>query len=294
MSDPSLVTQTYKRVGDLPLLADVYRSGGPAVVWIHGGGLICGHRETIPDWLHEACAGAGFTLVSIDYRLAPETKLPEIVSDVEDALIWIAGREANPIAVVGESAGGYLALTAGYRVDPRPAAIVSLWGYGDLTGEWYSTPSPHHESDVSRADALRQVAGPPVADERERPGDGLAFYLYCRRHGLWPKEVAGWDPDREAGKFHPYMAVVNVSPDYPPTMLVHGTSDTDVPYNNSVMMATELERHGVEHRLLTVEGAEHGLFGATESEVRDVTTEAARFLARHLRPVMSEGQGRAQ
>jgi acetyl esterase/lipase len=300
MSDRSKTTWTYKRVGDLALDADVYRSGDerdvPIVVWIHGGGLIFGHRETIPDWLSHACTEGGFTLVSIDYRLAPETKLPEIVGDVEDALRWIAGdgpeeppADPGPIGVAGESAGGYLALTAGFRVSPRLAAIVSLWGYGDLIGDWYSTPSPHHESVLSRAEALRQVAGPPVADERRRAGDGLAFYLFCRRHGLWPQEVAGWDPDREAAKFLPYMPVKNVTRDYPPTILVHGTKDTDVPYHLSVMMATEFERKNVEHRLVGVEGAEHGLFGAAEDELREVSSEAVRFLHDHLHSAMKEG-----
>lgn len=88
---------------------------------------------------------AGYAIVSIDYRLAPETKLPDIIEDVEDAFKWI--REKGPklfhvdssrIAVLGGSAGGYLALVTGHRVKPRPAVIVSFWGYGDLIGDWYS------------------------------------------------------------------------------------------------------------------------------------------------------------
>lgn len=250
------------------------------------------HRDTVPPWLLEACSQHGWALVSFDYRLAPETKLPEIVSDVEDAFGWLrgAGPDApgrpGPIAVVGGSAGGYLALVTGSRVRPRPAAIISLWGYGDLVGEWYSRPSPHpvhHTIVMSRREALRQVSGPPVADGRRRAGDGYAFYLHCRQHGLWPKEVSGWDPDREKDRFVPFMPVRQVSADHPPTLLIHGKQDTDVPYERSVEMAAALRVKGVKHQLIGVEGAEHGLAGADGRTIDDALAQAVTFLRRHLR-----------
>jgi acetyl esterase/lipase len=293
---PRRTTRTYKRVGDLALDADVYEhgepDGAPIVVWIHGGALIFGHRDTVPPWLARACSRDGYTLVPIDYRLAPETKLPEIAADVEDAFAWLGRGDdddgpgpGRPIAVVGESAGGYLALLAGSRARPRPAAVVSLWGYGDLIGEWYSRPSPHsaHQGIVlSRADALAQVSGPPVADERRRAGDGYAFYLHCRQNGTWPREVAGWDPDREPDRFAPFMPVRLVTSGYPPTLLIHGTDDTDVPHDRSVEMAAAMRNEGVEHRLISVEGAEHGLAGADRRTVDEAFAEAESFLRRHL------------
>ena len=290
-------TWTYKRVGDLELQADVYSQGEvldgePVVVWLHGGALILEHRETIPSWLLEACSRSGFAVASIDYRLAPETKLPEIISDVEDAFGWLRGErpgstpgDPGPIGVVGGSAGGYLALVTGFRVRPRPAAIVSLWGYGDLIGEWYSRPSPHpvhHEIVMSSEDARRQESGPPIADGRRRPGNGYAFYLHCRQHGLWPKEVTGWEPDRDRDAFVPFMPVLQVSADYPPTILIHGVEDTDVPYERSVEMAVALRDAGVEHRLISIEGAEHGLDGADERTIDDAFVQAVAFLRRHL------------
>jgi acetyl esterase/lipase len=298
MTRPIRTTWTYKRVGDLELQADVYShgemlDGEPVVVWLHGGALILEHRETIPSWLLEACSRSGFAVVSIDYRLAPETKLPEIISDVEDAFGWLRGERSEPspgdpgpIGVVGGSAGGYLALVTGFRVRPRPTAIVSLWGYGDLIGEWYSRPSPHpvhHGIVMSREDARRQVSGPPIADGRRRAGDGYAFYVHCRQHGLWPKEVTGWDPDRDRDAFVPFMPVLQVSADYPPTILIHGVEDTDVPYERSVEMAAALRDAGVEHRLISVEGAEHGLDGADERTIDDAFAQAVAFLRRHLR-----------
>jgi acetyl esterase/lipase len=287
---------TYKTVGNLPIQADVYRANDdvlrPVVIWIHGGALIMGHRGGISDRVRYMIQGEGCALVSIDYRLAPETKLSGIIEDVEDAVAWVGSEgerlfaaDARRIAVMGASAGGYLTLAAGYRARPRPSVLVSFYGYGDVVADWYSQPSPHpchHQIKMTRAEAFRQVSGPPIADARDRDGDGGAFYQHCRQHGLWPKEVSGWDPHAETEKFFPYMPVKNVTPDYPPTMLIHGTADTDVPYEQSLLMAEQLDRHGVPHELVTIEGGEHGLAGGDPERI-DAAYESARaFLKRHL------------
>lgn len=297
-ADGQIVPQTYtfKTVGDVAILADVYRPPSdkprPVVVWIHGGALINGHRAAVDRRLKDAVLELGYLVVSIDYRLAPETKLPMIIEDVEDTFHWVRekgpqlfGADAARIAVAGGSAGGYLTLTAGHRVKPRPAALVSFWGYGDLVGAWYSQPSPHprhHTSKLSREEAFRQVSGPSVSDSRERKGNGGAFYQYCRQQGAWPLAVSGWDPHREAEKFFPYMPVKNVTPDYPPTLLIHGQTDTDVPHEQSALMAAEFKRHGVRHRLISVPAAEHGLAGADPQQVDEAYRAAMAFLRQAL------------
>jgi acetyl esterase/lipase len=297
-SDPFVhkKTHVYKRVGELQIRADSYRfhdrASQPIVVWIHGGALINGHRESVPPWLMTACREKGYVLVSLDYRLAPETQLPEIIADLEDAFKWIREQGAQAfqgdtrrIGVVGGSAGGYLTLTTGYRVQPPPTVLVPLWGYGDLVGAWYSQPSPHarHQtSKMSRDEAYAQVSGDPISDSRERRGNGGAFYQFCRQNGLWPKAVSGWDPHQEADKFTPFMPVKNVSARYPPTLLIHGDKDTDVPFEQSELMAAELKRHNVEHQLLRVAGAEHGLAGADAMAVSAAYAAAVEFLGKHL------------
>jgi len=241
--------------------------------------------------IKQSTLDAGFALVSIDYRLAPETKLPAIISDVEDAFRWIREKgpelfqiDASKIAVMGGSAGGYLTLVTGHRVQPRPSALVAFWGYGDLVGGWFSRPSPHprHQIEMSREEVYRQVSGPPVSDSRERQGNGGAFYQYCRQHGIWPQEVCGWDPRLEAEKFVPYMPVRNVTADYPPTLLIHGTNDTDVPYEQSVLMAEQFKQHGVEHHLITIPNAEHGLVGGDPKQIDNAYRQAFEFVKRRL------------
>jgi len=61
--------------------------------------LIMGNRESIPGWLAEACRKNEYVLVSIDYRLAPETQLPLIIEDVEDAFSSLVKREAQRYGV---------------------------------------------------------------------------------------------------------------------------------------------------------------------------------------------------
>jgi acetyl esterase/lipase len=289
-------THIYKKIGQLAINADVYPQPGdnarPAAVWIHGGALIMGHRAQIDRRVKTRMLDAGYVLISLDYRLAPETKLPEIIHDVEDAFDWVRREgtrlfniDPTRLAVIGGSAGGYLTLTAGFRVRPRPTVLLSLYGYGDLVGDWYSKPSPHprhNQRKVTREEALQEVSGPPIADSRERKGDGGLFYQYCRQTGRWPKEVAGWDPLAEAQRFRPFMPIENVSADYPPTVLIHGTDDTDVPHEQSKMMAHQLEQHKVPHLFISVRNAEHGLGGAAPGDVESAYAKAFAFVDEHL------------
>src|SRR5215472_80091 len=135
---------TYRTVDGLALEADVYRPAGagttPAILWIHGGALIMGMRHSIRRWQLHRYLDHGYTVVTIDYRLAPETKLPAILDDVQHAYAWLRsasgtlGIDPHRIAVLGHSAGGYLALMCGEMLAPPPAAIVAFYGYGDILG----------------------------------------------------------------------------------------------------------------------------------------------------------------
>jgi len=260
-------------------------------VWIHGGALINGHRAGISGRVKTDLLGAGYALASIDYRLAPETSMPKILSDVEDAFEWLRDREdrlkidTSRIAVLGGSAGGYLTLATGYRVKPRPTCLVPFWGYGDLVGDWYSKPSPHKRHNrvkFTEAHARKQVSGPAVSDSRLRKGNGGDFYNWCRQTGRWPLEVSGWDPHSQPEKFYPFMPVKNVTKKYPPTLLIHGTADTDVPYEQSVLMQREFKKHGVEHQLVSIDGGEHGLGGGDPQAIDAAYKTALAFVSSHL------------
>ncbi|MCU1275699.1 MAG: Carboxylesterase LipF [Bryobacterales bacterium] len=296
MAQPAKQTYTYKVVGDCSIQADVYRAPGdsvhPAILWIHGGALIMGNRESLRFEQLEKYLKAGYTVVSIDYRLAPETKLNAIIEDVQDAHRWL--REKGPglfgidpgrVAVIGHSAGGYLTLMAGFCLKPRPKALVAFYGYGDIAGKWYAGPDLFYSQQpaVSKETAYQSVGDRVIAGSAG--GNRSAFYLYCRQHGLWPKEVTGRDPDREPKAFDPWCPIRNVTKEYPPTLLLHGDKDTDVPYQQSVLMARKLDEYHVEHDLITMSNRGHGF----DREMQDPAVAAAfdrvmAFLKKHLRP----------
>ncbi|HKB03952.1 MAG TPA: alpha/beta hydrolase, partial [Gemmataceae bacterium] len=260
-----------------------------------GGALIMGNRKSVPRNLLDLCRDEGYALVSIDYRLAPEEKLPEIIADVEDALRWVRGTgakeahlDADRVVVTGGSAGGYLTLMTGVVVKPRPKALVAYWGYGDVDGDWYTKPSEFYRKQVplvDRADAYKAVGGKVIMGSE----DGIdfkargRFYHYLRQNGLWTKVVTGFDPVTEKSKLDPYCPVRNISAEYPPTLLVHGTEDTDVPYQLSADMAKELARHKVPHELVTVTGAGHGLSGGDKKLVADAHDKALAFIRTHMK-----------
>ena len=79
-----------------------------------------------------------------------------------------------------------------------------------------------------------------------------------------------------------YEPVRNVSKDYPPTLLIHGTKDTDVPYEQSTLMAEQFKRHRVPHRLITVQNAGHGLARGKAGEIAAAYEEAVKFILKHV------------
>ena len=107
--------------GDLPVR--IYRPGRdagtpPAFVYYHGGGHVIGNLDTHDAVARNLCNGAGWVVVSVDYRLAPEHRFPAAAEDAFAAVRWCAtqgaeiGIDPERIAVGGDSAGGNLAAVA--------------------------------------------------------------------------------------------------------------------------------------------------------------------------------------
>ena len=279
---PTVKTHTFKTVGTNELRADVHRPAGdtvrPVIVFIHGGALMMGDRSMTPrsGSLLAALLDAGYAVVSIDYRLAPQVKLPAIIEDVVDACTWVRERgpelfriDPKELFVMGQSAGGYLTMMTGVRVQPRPRALVSFWGYGDIAGSWYSEPDPFYRQ--------RRLV---TKEESEKLG-APELYLYCRQQGLWPKVLTGHDPKENPRAFDAFCPVRNVTPEYPPTILIHGTKDTDVPYDLSAQMDKELTAKGVPHEFVTIPEGGHG-FGRGQSDIAARTyQQVVEFLKKH-------------
>lgn len=296
LAQPVMDTVTYKQVDGHAIKADIFHDGTtrqrPAIVWIHGGGVINGHRESIPAQVRQFASDNGYVLVSLDYRLAPETKLPAILTDIEDAFRWLRaegaqrfGIDPDRIAVSGGSAGGFLTLCSGFRARPAPRVLLAFWGYGEILSDWAAKPSPHprhQQRKITTEEAARQLGGPIVSDSRERKTDGGIIYLFGRQSGSWSQDISGFDPLREAGKLAPLLPAKNVTSHFPPTALVHGTADTDVPFEQSQLMAREFEQHGVPFQLHAITNGEHGLAGGDPDKIKAAYLAAFEFVKRRL------------
>ena len=260
--------------------------GGPVVVNIHGGALTFGSRKYLNAYVKEAFLNAGATIISINYRLAPETKLPSIIDDVYDALAWVRsegaaelGYDPSRLGVMGGSAGGYLTLMAG-TFDIKPRALVSFYGYGDILGDWYCKPDPFYcrQPLVTEKDAMRHIGNM----EREE-GGSFDWYLWTRQNGTWTAMVSGYDINKDRAVIEKYCPILNIGADYPPTMLLHGDNDTDVPYEQSVEMYKALQGKGIISELQTYLGGGHGFdHDSGNPEVQSLLDKAVDFMLKYI------------
>lgn len=123
----------------------------PALVWIHGGGYVIGTADSDEILCRRIATQTRAVVVSVDYRLAPETAAPGLVEDCYAALRWVhenaaeLGVDVERVAVGGASAGGGLAATLALLARDRGEFPVSfqLLIYPMLDDRTATTADPH-------------------------------------------------------------------------------------------------------------------------------------------------------
>lgn len=123
---------------------DELRSG--IILYLHGGGYVCGTSEYAKGFASVLSAECGMKVVSVDYRLAPESPFPAALDDAYGVYCEMLshGIDAKSIILAGESAGGGLAYALCLKLrdegKPLPAGIIAISPWCDLTlsGESYS------------------------------------------------------------------------------------------------------------------------------------------------------------
>jgi acetyl esterase len=104
----------------------------PILVWFHGGGWVVGDLDTADPTARHLAVGATCLVISVDYRLAPETKFPGAADDSYAATVWAAQRatqfDGDParIAVGGDSAGGNLAAAVALMARDRSGPSLAF------------------------------------------------------------------------------------------------------------------------------------------------------------------------
>ena len=240
---------TYRVVDETPLKLDLAIPTGPgpfpAVVFVHGGGWIMGHRSRYAYEIEEA-ARQGFVAATITYRLSktgvdtPSVDgFPAALEDVKAAIRYLRTNhkelhvDPKRVGVVGESAGGHLALMAGLT---RPSdgfegsppadaassevqAVVNVSGATDLTALWRS-------SERVRPALVVLLGGTAVArSEAYRKASPVA---YARK-------------------------------DAPPILSIHGSHDGVIPVGQAQRLEEAITKAGGRHTVVILKDAGHRL-----------------------------------
>lgn len=252
----------FARPGGVPLelnLAQPKEGKGPfpAVVCIHGGGFRAGKRESY-DKLCLTLAARGYVAVTITYRLAPADRFPAAVQDCKAAVRWVRANAARlhvdpaRIAALGGSAGGHLAQFLGVTADvpefegaenpgfsSAVAGVVNYYGPSDLTQSYGKS--------VDAAEVLPLFFGGDLSTHRAAHVRGSPL---------------NW-----------------ATPHAAPTIILHGTDDKYVNYEQGLWMRDRLKQCGVDVELFTLEGAGHGFKGA---DAEKAEAAALAWLDRHF------------
>jgi acetyl esterase/lipase len=231
----------------------------PVVLCIHGGGF----RGGTLDGYNALClklARHGFVAVTITYRLAPKYQFPAAVYDTKAAVRWLRANAAKyqidpaRIGVTGDSAGGHLAQFLGVTANVKEfegdggnagesssvACVVNEYGPSDLTKSYGKS--------VDAAEVLPLFLGGDLETARLR---------------------------------HIQASPLNwVTPNAAPTLIMHGTDDKYVAYEQGIWLRDRLQACGVEVELLTFEGAGHGFKGA---DAEKAGQSLIAFFEKHLK-----------
>jgi len=261
----------YARPGGKPALLDLHVPDGagpfPAAILVHGGGFDEGSKSTNVRPLFQVLADAGFAWFSIDYRLAPAVHLPESFADVQSAIRWVKANAAAyhvdvaQIALIGESAGGFLVNYAGTHETPetRVAAVVDM--YGPVDYEKLAIERRDHPERFNMATINRHMAN----------GGGIHFF--------------GADQLDEAGRamLSAVSPIHAVHKGMPPFLCIHGTKDDQVTYDQSPAMCEAMHKAGAACELIAIEGGGHGMSGWRAPEMQHWKAEMIAWLKKTMK-----------
>jgi acetyl esterase len=230
-------------VGDLLALDRIpvrlYRPGPeprPLVVYAHGGGFVLGDLDSHDSTCRRLALAADASVLSVDYRRAPEHPGPAAVEDLCDVHRWATDRFGSVAALAGDSAGAAIAVLAAValvRSGAQPPALLLAcpnadltlssasvhgkgagWGLDARDLDWFVqqwVPDPRRRSDPALSPLHAELAGLPptlVATAEHDPlrDEGLALVDRLATAGVAVEHVAG------PGLVHGYLGLGHLSP----------------------------------------------------------------------------------
>jgi len=234
----------------------------PIIVYIHGGGWKNGSKESVTGKLAPYLKTGSFAVAAINYRLSGESIWPSQIHDCKAAIRWLKGNakkygiDANRLAVWGNSAGGHLVAMIGVSGD-----IESLEG---KLGK--------HLGQDSRVNCVVDFCGPthllsmgrfPSKIDHDAPSSPES-------------QLIGGAIQENKKSANNASPITYVTMDDAPILIVHGTDDPLVPFNQAVIFHASLRKAGVKSEFLGMEGMGHGLGGP------EVDNRVRKFLESQL------------
>ena len=243
-----------KRTSDKPL---------PVVAFIHGGGWRNGDKAGGRRRVAPFVESGQFVGVSIGYRLSGEATWPAQIHDCKAAIRWLKanagslGIDPDRIGVMGSSAGGHLVAMLGTSGD-----------VADLEGKLGS-----HTSISSRVACVVDEFGPTNFLTMNDFPSRIDHLSATSPESL----LIGGQITEHKHKVRHASSLTYVSKDDHPFLIVHGTNDPLVPYNQSKVLEAALRKAGVSVTLQTITAGEHGGFRSPELDRR-----TRLFFEKHL------------
>jgi acetyl esterase/lipase len=277
--------------GTLDMHLDVYQVPSdkptPVVIQIHGGGWIRGDRPSSSGGFG-AFFSVGMSVIAIQYRNAIDVPAPAAIQDVRCAMAWVKANakkynfDLTRVVAWGGSAGGHLALMAGYAPasfnppgctdQPNIAAVLDDYGASNVaealtyngsrsfTHQWIGLDLPlPRETPV--APAAPEAAAPAVA--AATPGaDNTAPVAPPRGQApRWPEPTA-----EVLARAKEVSPITYIHPGLPPTFIVNGDNDHTYEPTQSYQLKKALDAAGVPNGEDIVVGGGHGNFSPAENQ----------------------------
>ncbi len=199
----------------------------PIAIFVLGGGLTSGDKADINTTFLNALASAGYAVVSVNYRLAPQYKFPAQIVDLKCAIRFLRanahtyGLNGNAMFAFGTSSGGEL------------VALAALTG---------------SQSQFDVGSYLNQSSGLTAAVDMFGPANLTSFASYS-------------DTLRVFGNNQNLLVLASpthfVSANSPPILIVQGVNDTNVPESQSIQLYHELVAAGDQSQLILVQDMGH-------------------------------------
>ena len=218
-----------------------------------------------------------YALISADYRLAPQARVAEILSDVTDCIAYIRNHlvidaglkpdavNVSKIAVSGSSAGGYLALLAGLYAQPRPDVVLAIYPITDPLGSFFTNSQPHPDGPLERSvvepfldPGAEITAGNPPESARGK------MYHYMMQEAILAELLGVTEADV---KYRIPKAITErdrLELDLPPIYVVHGDADHFVGVEQADEVVEVLRDMGAVVEYERLPGLDH-LFDKDES-----------------------------